>query len=50
MMYFIESFYRRRKGSWNAINLILNATPISSIIGGILGYSDIVQGSKELES
>ncbi|MGN4927920.1 lipase family protein [Bacillus cereus group sp. MYBK14-1] len=37
------------KVAGTAINLILNATPISSIIGGILGYSDIVQGSKELE-
>ncbi|OTX87805.1 lipase [Bacillus thuringiensis serovar londrina] len=31
------------------LNLILSATPISTIINGILGYSDIVQGSKVLE-
>ncbi len=50
MTYFIEKFLsRKKKIAGNAINLILSVTPISTILGGILWYSDVMQGSKELE-
>ncbi len=40
---------QEEKIAGNAINLILSVTPISTILGGILWYSDVMQGSKELE-